>query len=78
MIKIEPKFKVENHPKFEDQYLCFTDAVKFLGSGNHNRISKLVRDGHLQAYQIPTVKKLRVLKSEVCALASPEIFDTGN
>jgi len=59
--------------KMQDQYLSFADAVQYLGSGTHNRISKLVRDGHLQAYQVPTVSKLRVLKSEVCSLAVPQL-----
>jgi hypothetical protein len=60
-------------PKMQDQYLSFSDAVKYLGYGTHNRISKMVRDGHLQAYQVPTVSKLRVLKSEVCSLAVPQL-----
>ena len=28
-------------PKMQDQYLSFADAVQYLGSGTHNRISKL-------------------------------------
>jgi hypothetical protein len=54
-----------------ESYLTFSDASTLLGSGNHTRITQLVKKGALQAYILPLTPKLRVLKSDVLRLAQP-------
>ena len=51
-----------------DYYLNFTDAATVLGSGNHTRITTLVKEGKLPAYSLPLTPKLRVKKSELLGL----------
>lgn len=73
MININQENTTQSSVLPKQHFLTFADAAGLLGSGNHNRISQLVRDGHLQAFKIPGVEKPRVLKSEVCALALPQL-----
>ena len=54
-----------------DEFLSFTEAAVLLGSGNHTRITQLVKQGILPSYSLPLTKKLRVKKSEVFKLAEP-------
>ena len=65
-----PKNRAKQKRKLED-YLTFSDASTLLGSGNHTRITKLVKKGALQAYILPLTPKLRVRKSDVLRLAQP-------
>lgn len=52
------------------KYLTFTDAVKLLGAGTGERIRNFVRDGKIQAYQLPNVVGLRVRNDDVLNLIS--------
>jgi hypothetical protein len=54
-----------------DHYLRFIDAATVLGSGNHTRITALVKEGKLPAYSLPLTPKLRVKKSELLGLIHP-------
>ena len=54
-----------------EDFLPFTEAATLLGSGNHSRITQLVKQGILPAYSLPLTTKLRVRKSEVFKLADP-------
>jgi len=55
----------------EEEFLPFSVAATLLGSGNHTRISHLVKQGILPAYSLPLTTKLRVRKSDVFKLAQP-------
>jgi len=63
--------KNEKPTKQREEFLPFTEAAKLLGSGNHTRISQLVKQGILPAYSLPLTTKLRVRKSDVFKLAQP-------
>ena len=54
-----------------EEFLSFTEAATLLGSGNHTRITQLVKQGILPSYSLPLTNKLRVKKSEVFKLAEP-------
>ena len=54
-----------------EHYLTFSDAATVLGSGNHTRITALVKEGKLPAYSLPLTPKLRVKKSELLGLIQP-------
>ena len=54
-----------------EHYLTFSDASTILGSGNHTRITALVKEGKLPAYSLPLTPKLRVKKSELLGLIQP-------
>ena len=57
--------------KQREEFLPFTEAAKLLGSGNHTRITALVKEGKLPAYSLPLTPKLRVKKSELLGLIQP-------
>ena len=63
---LKPPHKVE-----KEEFLAFSEAASLLGSGNHTRITKLVKQGILPAYSLPLTTKLRVRKSDVFKLADP-------
>ena len=37
-----------------EEFLPFTEAATLLGSGNHTRITQLVKQGILPAYSLPS------------------------
>ena len=55
----------------EEEFLPFSVAATLLGSGNHTRITRLVKQGILPAYSLPLTTKLRVRKSDVFKIAEP-------
>lgn len=57
----------------DERFITFTEAAEILGSGNHTRVRKLVLSGELTAYQIPSVTKLRVRKSDLLSLLSAQV-----
>ena len=72
MININQENTTQSSALPKQHFLTFADAAGLLGSGNHNRISQLVRDGHLQAFKIPGVEKTPCAQvGSVCSCTSP-------
>ena len=63
----------QDSTKQREEFLPFTEAAKLLGSGNHTRITQLVKQGILPAYSLPLTNKLRVKKSDVFNLVQPTL-----
>ncbi|MDC0369478.1 hypothetical protein OAN13_07260 [Opitutales bacterium] len=59
------------HKEEKEEFLAFSEAANLLGSGNHTRITKLVKQGILPAYSLPLTTKLRVKRSDVFKIAEP-------
>tara|TARA_X000000950_G_scaffold129649_1_gene162027 strand:- start:3395 stop:3625 length:231 start_codon:yes stop_codon:yes gene_type:complete len=56
-----------------ERYLTLTEASEYLGSGSHIRVSKLIKSGKLRGYKIPSISKLRVSKTELLKLITPNM-----
>ena len=55
-----------------ERYLTFSEASEFLGIRSYSRISEMVRNGFLPAFELPDTDRLRVRKSDVLALIQLE------
>jgi len=55
-----------------ERYLTFSEASEFLGIRSYSRISEMVRNGILPAFELPDTDRLRVRKSDVLALIQLE------
>lgn len=54
-----------------ERFITFSEASEILSLCNCNKISKIVREGLIQAYELPNTDRLRLKKSEVIGLISP-------
>ena len=55
-----------------ERFLTFSEASEILGIRSYSRISEMVRNGVLPAFELPDTDRLRVRKSEVLALIQLE------
>jgi hypothetical protein len=55
-----------------ERFLTFSEASELLGIRSYSRISEMVRNGILPAFELPDTDRLRVRKSEVLALIQLE------
>lgn len=51
-----------------ERFLTFSEASEFLGIRSYSRVSEMVRNGILPAFELPDTDRLRVRKSDVLAL----------
>ena len=63
-----------NDQYMEERYLTLTEASEYLGSGSHTRVSRLIKSGKLRGYKIPSISKLRVSKTELMKLITPNMI----
>jgi hypothetical protein len=51
-----------------ERFITFSEASEILGIRSYSRVSNMVRQGLLQAYELPETDRLRVKQSEIVSL----------
>jgi hypothetical protein len=51
-----------------DRFVTFTEASEILGIRSYSRVSSMIREGLLQAYELPETERLRVRQSAIISL----------
>lgn len=51
-----------------ERFITFSEASGILGIRSYSRVSNMVRQGLLQAYELPETDRLRVKQSEIVSL----------
>ena len=54
-----------------ERFITFSEASELFSASSYNKISKIVRDGLLQAYELPGTTRLRVRKGDLLKLIRP-------
>ena len=51
-----------------DRFVTFTEASEILGIRSYSRVSSMIREGLLQAYELPETERLRVRQSAIISM----------